>query len=278
MTFTKDQVSLIKRTICRGASDDEFALFIYACKHMGLDPLARQAHAVKRWDSSQQRDVMAIQIGIDGFRLIAERTGKYAPGKEPSFVEKDGQVISATAHVKKYAAGEWHEVSATAHYSEYAAKTKEGVPTKIWSEKPHVMIAKCAEALALRRAFPSELSGVYTDDEMGSVDNPAADHAPEKKPAPTPTAPTAANEASVTFIPSGVKVYNGVSKGGKEYTKFAVEHPQGTLYSTFEAAIAELAREAAAKEIPLEVKFVQNGRYFNITSANLAEVAQESQA
>ncbi len=180
LTFTPEQVELIKRTVCKGATDDEFALFLYTATRLGLNPLAHQIHAVKRYDSASGREVMAIQTGIDGYRLNADRTGKYAPGREPSFVYEGKNVVSATAYVKKLVGGTWHEVAATAHMSEYAAKKKDGTMTNMWATKPHIMLAKCAEALALRRAFPAELSGLYTDDEMQQADS-ARDVTPPPK-------------------------------------------------------------------------------------------------
>ena len=171
LTFTPEQIELIKRTVCKGATDDEFALFLYTATRLGLNPLAHQIHAVKRYDSASGIEVMAIQTGIDGYRLNADRTGKYAPGREPSFVYEGKNVVSATAYVKKLVGGTWHEVAATAHMSEYAAKKKDGTMTNMWATKPHIMLAKCAEALALRRAFPAELSGLYTDEEMQQADS-----------------------------------------------------------------------------------------------------------
>ena len=170
--FDQSQIELIKRTVAKGTTNDELRLFLYTAKRTGLDPLLKQIHAVKRFSRASGGEVMAIQTGIDGYRLIAERSGKYAPGKEPSYTYDDkGVIVSATAYVKKLAGGAWHEVGATAFSTEYAQYTKEGKLNAMWAKMPHVMIAKCAEALALRRAFPVEMSGVYTFEEMGQAEN-----------------------------------------------------------------------------------------------------------
>ena len=166
-TFDESKIDLIKTTICKGSTNEELELFIYACKRTGLDPFMKQIYAVKRWNGKTQRNEMSIQTGIDGFRLIAERTGKYAPGKETIFEYSEDRVISSTAYIKKMTPdGTWHEVSGTAFYDEYVQTTKEGEPTSFWKRMPHVMLAKCAESIALRRAFPAELSGLYTIEEM----------------------------------------------------------------------------------------------------------------
>ena len=117
---------------------------------------------------------MTIQTGIDGYRLIAERTGKYSPGKAPTYVyNENGTLVSSTAYIKKMTSdGVWHEISAEAFYAEYVGTKKDGSPNTMWATKPHIMLSKCAEALALRKAFPSELSGVYTKEEMDQADNP----------------------------------------------------------------------------------------------------------
>jgi len=160
---------LIRRTICRDSTDDEFRLFLDACKKTGLDPCMRQIFSVKRWDSSLKKEVMTIQTGIDGYRLIADRTGKYVPGRDTEFgYDSKNNLKWARAFVKKMTPdGKWHEISATAFWDEYVQTKKDGRPTLFWLNKGHVMLGKCAESLALRKAFPAELSGIYTKDEMG---------------------------------------------------------------------------------------------------------------
>ena len=157
----RKRIDLIKKTVCKGASDDELNLFLHACRHTGLDPLMRQIYSIKRGNDR------TIQLGIDGFRLIAERTGCYSPGRQSTYQynEKWDKILSCTAYVmKKTSDGTWHEVAATAYFDEYYVEKN-----TIWKEKPHCMIAKCAECLALRKAFPANLSGVYGDDEMGQA-------------------------------------------------------------------------------------------------------------
>lgn len=168
-TLAEEKIELLKRTICRGATDDELELFIHACNRMHLDPFLKQVYAVKRWQDG--KEVMTIQTGIDGYRLIAERTNKYMPGRECTFAYKEGKVFSATAYVKKLAVdGQWHEIASTVYWDEYVAKKKDGTITGMWKDKPHVMLGKCAESSVLRKAFPADLSGVYTKEEMDQAD------------------------------------------------------------------------------------------------------------
>jgi len=188
MEWTADQVKLIKDTICKGSSDDEFKLFLYTAKRTGLDPLVRQIHAVKRWDSNLKRETMAIQVGIDGYRVIADRTGTYAGQDAPIYTfNKDSEIDSATITVYRLVGGHRVGFSATAFYDEYVQTTREGSPTRMWQKMPRVMIAKCAEALAMRKAFPNDLSGIYTDDEMAQAGEPKqikAEQRPEPEPIP----------------------------------------------------------------------------------------------
>ena len=172
-------------------SDDDLLLFLYTCKRTGLDPLTRQIFAVYRWDSRRGAEIMTIQTGIDGMRLVAQRSGQYAGQDDVKYMpedEADPNPTKATVTVYKQIKGSRVSFTASARWSEYV-QAKDGKPMGLWTKMPYLMLGKCAEALALRKAFPNELSGIYADEEMPK-ESPLADlPRPEKLPTPKPAAP-----------------------------------------------------------------------------------------
>ncbi|AWN22185.1 phage recombination protein Bet [Deinococcus irradiatisoli] len=187
VTFDREQLDLIKTQIAPGATDGELALFVQQAKRTGLDPFSRQIYAVMREQSVKEGNQwtkvqkMTIQVAIDGFRLIAERTGKYAGQVGPEWCGPDGKWVDvwlkkeapSAARVGVLRSDFKEPLYGVARFDAYASKKQDGSLMGLWAKMPDVMIAKCAEAQALRRAFPNDLSGLYTSDEMQQADNPA---------------------------------------------------------------------------------------------------------
>jgi len=163
--FKEEQIELIKKQIAPNANNNELKLFLYQAQRTGLDPLTRQIYCIHRGGK------MTIQTSIDGFRVIAERSGEYAGQDEPIYTEENNKLISCKITVYKFRGDVRYPASVgVAYLSEYAQTTP------IWNKMPRVMLAKVAEALALRKAFPQDLSGLYTGDEI--ADAPVKDVSP----------------------------------------------------------------------------------------------------
>jgi phage recombination protein Bet len=156
--FKEEQIELIKKQIAPNANNNELKLFLYQAQRTGLDPLTRQIYCIHRGGK------MTIQTSIDGFRVIAERSGEYAGQDEPIYTEENGKLISCKITVYKFRGDVRYPASVgVAYFSEYVQQTP------IWTKMPRVMLAKVAEALALRKAFPQDLSGLYTSDEIADA-------------------------------------------------------------------------------------------------------------
>lgn len=181
--LTRAQVDLIKRTVAQGASDDELKLFITICHGAQLNPFLRQAHLVPFWDTKTGTNRRMVIVGIDGFRAIAESSGAYAGNDDPKFDgegEFNGKTkhpMTATVSVYKVVEGQRYPFTATARWSEYWPGEKRDFQ---WRRMPYMMLGKCAEALALRKAFPKLLSGIYANEEVEQATQ-IAEASPEAK-------------------------------------------------------------------------------------------------
>lgn len=170
--WTPEQISLLTRTVARGATQDELGLFFNIAKRAGLDPFTKQIHFVKRkvWnnDKKSYEEVGTTQTGIDGYRAIADRSGNYAGSDDAIFdSETEQHPQKAIVTVYRIVGGQRSAFTASARWSEYAPinpKTNEIMGQ--WKKMPYLMLSKCAESLALRKAFPNDLSGLYTEEEM----------------------------------------------------------------------------------------------------------------
>lgn len=275
--FTAAQVELIRANGGHKLDDAEFEAFLHVVRRTGLDPLARQIYAVKRWSSQEKREVMSIQTGIDGYRLIADRTSRYAPSERPAYLERDdeGNLIAATVFVKKLTDdGTWHEVPGTALFSEFVQKDRDGKPTRFWNEMPVNQLCKCAEAQALRRAFPNDLSGIFTvetapredfdvEAEATEVRRPVARPQAKSaaaKPALPPPAAAAPAKPSAAAAPAPAAAADGPQELGEGMRRFVVKPAKTNTKATragkeFWELVAASGEKFVAWKKPLRVAF-----------------------
>ena len=191
--FNEQQVSALQQLGVDRANRGDLAVFFHQAVRTGLDPFAKQIYMIER------QGKQTIQTGIDGFRLIARRavaaTGEAFGYEDTLWCGEDGKWTDvwlskeppSAAKVTVIRGG--HRFSAVALFDEYAGRKRDGSLMQMWATKGALMLAKCAEALALRKAFPQDLSGLYTSDEMQQADNtqpdqprpqPRAQHDPEQ--------------------------------------------------------------------------------------------------
>jgi phage recombination protein Bet len=189
--LSESDENLLRKTKCREANDEQWQLFKSVCRHLRLSPILSQIHAVFRNDNKNGGKTMTIQVGIDGYRLLADRTGTVIAGRSPTFeYDAKGNLLSATSYMKKLTSdGQWHEISATAYWSEYVqtyTDKNSGVqkPSGLWATMPRGQLAKCAESLAIRRASPyDEFALIRTDEEMEQADSEVIEIKADQKPA-----------------------------------------------------------------------------------------------
>lgn len=162
--MTRQQIELVKNTVAKGATDDELKLFLYVCARSGLDPFTKQVHLIPRGGSK------TIQVGIDGLRSIAERSENYAGNDDPVF-DDESNPQKATVTIYKIVQGQKVGFTASARWKQYFPGDKLGF---MWKKMPHLMLGKCAEALALRKAFPAVMTGIYIHEELHQADTSSA--------------------------------------------------------------------------------------------------------
>ena len=160
--WDEQQLAALKQIGLANAPKPELAVFLHYCQRTGLDPFARQIYMIERGGR------FTIQSSIDGLRIVAQRSNEYAGQAGPFWCGADGvwtdvwlqQTPPTAAKVGVMRKGFTEVLWAVAKFESYNANSP------IWKKMPDLMIAKCAEALALRKAFPNDLSGIYTAEEM----------------------------------------------------------------------------------------------------------------
>lgn len=166
--WPEEQKALIKRQVAKNATDDELAMFLAFCADQGFNPLTKDVYFVKREGKDGKPDSVAYQTSIDAMRSRAEETGKYAGNDKPVFTYNDkNQLIHAQVTVWKMVEGTRCPFEGEADWEEFYPGDKQGF---MWNKMPRIMLGKCAEAQALRKAFPKQLKKVYVKEEMDQAD------------------------------------------------------------------------------------------------------------
>lgn len=210
--WTSEQMAMLSAIgVDPDTPQPDLKVFLHQCQRTGLDPFARQIYLIGRWDSRAQAKRYTIQTGIDGLRVVAARSADYAGQTEPQWCGPDGvwrdvwpeRTAPVAARVGVYRNGFAVPLYATAHFDEYCATDRNGKPTGMWRSMPRLMIAKVAEALALRKAFPQDLSGLYISEEMDADRTQSAPAAPAAQPVgrqrpPQPKPGVAGDQSYVT--------------------------------------------------------------------------------
>lgn len=181
--FTKEQADIIRKVVAKDATDEELAFFLSFCKSKGLDPFSREVYFTKRVSRSTGVASIAIQTGIDGFRSQAESTGEYDGQEGPYWCGEDGKWTDvwlsktppSAAKVGILRKGKAAPFWAIAKWTEYYPKSD----TWMWDKMPANQLAKCAEALAFRKAFPRQMGGLYADAEMDQAKEPEGRRGPK---------------------------------------------------------------------------------------------------
>lgn len=271
--FTEKDIDLIRRTkMPEGSSEDDLQLLLYYARKTGLNPLLNQVYPSKR------KGKVTPQATIDGFRIAAERTGEYLGQTTPLFCGPDGQWTDAwvsdappvLAKVGILRRGFKEPLYGLARYAAYRQTDRQGQLMDTWAKMADTMLAKTAEALAFRKAFPNLLSGLYTAEEMDHLENeeqgptPVQPQTPQQntpKPGPTPAsrqAPKAAKPGEGGITEEQVKqmweLAQGIGLGVTELTKKCGEvldtdiaTPRALTSEQADIVIAELLKTAQAK-------------------------------
>lgn len=196
--MSAEQVDVVRNVICLNATDTELEFFLATCRRVKLDPFSRQIYFIKRKQKQEDNygnanwvDVGRPEVSIDGLRAGAEQTGDYDGQGPVMWCGADGKWVDVwigkeAPHAAKatiYRKGHREPLVNVALFEEYVPRYRNGGIPDMWKRMPANQLAKCAEAGGLRRAFPRDLSGLYTTDEMEHVAVQSSYAAPTAKPA-----------------------------------------------------------------------------------------------
>jgi len=264
----RSEIDLIKRTIFIGATDDELALFFWECRRRGVHPMDRLIYPVVRKDKTGNRRV-TFQMGIDYLRAAGEETGRYVGQKPMQYGTpiKQGEInvpewAEAIILRKDPETGEVVEIPHRTYWKEYYPGEDLGF---MWRKMPMNQLGKCAEAGALRKAFPRKLGGLYINEEMEQAEavpfTPIKE--PKKKQTEQPQGDNAPPIATTTI--KEVTMTSGKKKDGSPWTLYAIHGEDGERYNTFNKSMAEVAKAFGEKKTQCTITFETTDKGKNLT-------------
>jgi phage recombination protein Bet len=297
---TESQMELITKTVALGATPDELKLYLYDCARQNVHPLDKLLHYTKR--NGKYTPVTSIDL----MRSRAADSGEYAGSDDALFTgEPEDQHFRASVTVYRLVKNTRCPFTATARWLEYKpAPGQNGKGDIMWMKMPHTMLGKCAEALALRKAFPRQLAGLYAREEMEQAEAPAP--APIRQPVRKPAAttpppvdtsreddpgevidedlsfdgeinPEDAQEAAVTQdnnIFTGkinkITTKSGHSASRGDWKTWGLLTSDGWWINTFDAAQAAIAEKACAKKADVRIVWEPDGDFKKLLSIELA--------
>ncbi len=297
--FSPEEISILKQQIMKGATDQELALFGKVCAQTGLSPFARQIFAVPRIvynkETKMKEQVFSFQTSVDGFRLVASRSNEYEGQTPAQWCDEDGIWTDVwlkkhppfAARVGVYRKKFREPLYAVARWDSYAQmyedyKTGKLLPNAMWGKMPDLMLAKCAECLALRKAFPQELSGLYSQEEMDqsqevkTTEETKADtksdikELPKPSDTPSPIKPAASKPIASTIVPEASPRPNPdeeFTSGFKKGTKI-----KDLAYEELEEWAVSANTWMLGKEIDPMTSFMDMARTYRAVKRRMLEI------
>jgi phage recombination protein Bet len=293
--WTEEQALVLRQSgIDNDVTKAELVGFLHLCQRTGLDPFSRQIYLIGRWDKKQQRKVFTPQTGIDGYRVVANRAIAKGGGtigyEDTLWCGKDGRWRDVwisdepPAAAKVTVLRDGQRFPAVAGYREYVQTGRDGSPVGLWAKMPAGQLAKCASALALRMAFPHDLAGVYTAEEMAQADNPAPErHLRKVQPGeddPWETSRAAAPGAWAGTATPGTAGADPNSVAVKGRSQPAQDLAYSATQATDQASVKDLYRQANAaglltETVKVDRELLELGAYLIARGKQLAEPAEE---
>ena len=283
----QELVEVLRSSLYPGAALQSIKMVLGYCKAAGLDPMRKPVHIVPMWDSKESRMRDVIMPGVGLYRTDAARTGEYAGMHEPEY----GPDITETIGGQEITYPQWCRVTVSRrmpsgdivtftarefwkeNYAVKGGKEKSIAPNAMWTKRPYGQIAKCAEAQALRKAFPEvgsqptseEMEGKTIDDGYrGTTIDASTGEIVGGPPAPPP-APAVWPDDALDKRLAGWKA--AIAKGKTVEEIIAWAETKGALTDAQKATIRALAEPAAGSDAAAPA----------VTYAQIADLIQKAE-